>query len=305
MQKQLNLLTQKSRNFLRPKISENPKIHKFLISIHRQYCNMTGFLHVLPDFYIIGVTKGGTSALYDYLTQHPNIQPAVTKEPRFFDKYYDRGLNWYKIGFPFAFHKFLMKKFFRKEFITGEATPRYLDYPHAPQRIKKITPNAKFIILLRNPIDRIYSHYNMRLRRSKELLSLEDALLQEKKRTNGEFEKMKMNENYYSPGYFQHSYFDRSIYVKKIKYWMKFFPKEQFLIIQSEKFFADPNLFYKKILKFLNLPEHELKIYEKIGAAKYKNPKMDTNTRKRLAEELKPYNDELFEFLGTKFDWDK
>ena len=145
----------------------------------------------------------------------------------------------------------------------------------------------------------------MRLRRSKELLSLEDALLQEKKRTNGELEKMKMNENYYSPGYFQHSYFDRSIYVKKIKYWMKFFPKEQFLIIQSEKFFADPNLFYKKILKFLNLPEHELKIYEKIGAGKYKNPMMDTNTRKRLAEELKPYNDELFEFLGTKFDWDK
>jgi len=220
--------TYKTREFLRPRLAKNQKLYDFIRSLDRGYSNLTGFAHVLPDFYLIGAQKCGTSALYDYLVQHPSIYPCTTKEPRFFDKYYERGINWYKSCFPFTFKKNIVAKLFHKKFLTGEATERYFEHPHVPQRINKITPNSKFIVLLRNPIDRAYSHYNMRYKSKKEKLSFEDAIKAEKDRTNNEFKKMLDDENYYSKDYFHYSYLERGIYFEKLKRWMEVFPKEQF-----------------------------------------------------------------------------
>jgi len=300
LQTQLNQTTRNIRKFLRPRLAKHHNLHKIVISSHRKYCSMTGFLHVLPDYLIIGAQKSGTNSLYWYLLQHPLVGPAITKEIRFFDKYYDRGLNWYRVCFPFK-----IQKFFTKNFVTGEATERYLDYPSSPQRVKKNLPNAKFILLLRNPVDRAYSHYNMRFNARKETLSFEDAIAQETERTQGEFEKMKNDENYYSRDYFHHSYLDRGIYEKKIKRWMDVFPKEQFLIIQSEEFLKHKSEYYNKVLKFLNLPSWELLDYKEIGLAKYKQSKMREDTRKKLVEFFKPHNEKLYEFLGVNFSWDK
>jgi len=262
-------------------------------------------MHVLPDYYIIGAAKSGTTSLYDYLVQHQCVQPITTKEPRFFDKYYNRGENWYRINFPFTFQKFISEKINKKKFITGDATPRYLDHPHAPHRIKKITPNAKFIILLRNPIDRAYSNYNMRINAKREHLSFEDTIEKERKQGKDEFKKMQQNEEYYSRDYYHNAYLDRSIYVDKLKRWMEVFPKEKFLIIQSEEFFKDTSKMYKEVLEFLNLPNQELPEYKQIGKAKYKQPKMNSETRKKLVEYFKPHNERLYEFLGRRFDWDE
>jgi len=305
MQSELNQISFNTIEFLRPRLQKHPKLHNFTISLHRIYCNLTGFLHVLPDFYIIGAAKSGTSSLYDYLVQHPGIQPTFTKEPRFFDKYYDRGFNWYKVNFPFKFHKILVTKFLKKNFLTCDATPRYLDHPHAPQRIKKLTPNAKLIVLLRNPINRAYSNYNMRVNTGAEDLTFEKAIEREKKLGKTEFEKMLKDENYYSRDYYHYSYIDRSLYVNKLKRWMKVFPKEQFLILQSEKFFEDPSKVYNQVLKFLNLPKWDLVKYQKIGTARYKKPKLESNLRKQLVDFFEPYNQELIELVGQKFDWNE
>ncbi len=237
--------------------------------------------------------------------QHPCIHPCTTKEPRFFDKYYNRGINWYKSCFPFTFQKKFEKKFFHRKFFTGEATERYFEHPYVPQRIKKITPNAKFIVLLRNPIDRAYSHYNMRHDSKKEELSFEQAIIQEKERTKDEFEKMLNDENYYSKDYFHHSYLERSIYVTKLKHWMNEFPKERFLILKSEEFFKEPNNIYNQVIKFLELPKWELHEYKKIGAGKYNQPKMEFSTRTQLIDYFRPYNEKLYKFLGINFNWDE
>jgi len=226
--------TYKTKEFLRSRLAKHQKLHNFIRSLDRVYCNLTGFAHVLPDFYLIGAQKCGTSALYDYLVQHPCIHPCTTKEPRFFDKYYKRGINWYKSCFPYTFQKNIETKLFHQKFLTGEATERYFEHPHVPERIKRITPNSKFIVLLRNPIDRAYSHYNMRYKSKKEALSFEKAINSEKERTHDEFKKMLNDENYYSKDYFHHSYLERGIYFDKLKRWMQVFPKEQVLIIQSE-----------------------------------------------------------------------
>jgi len=297
--------TYKTREFLRPRLAKHQKLHNFIISLDRAYSNLTGFAHVLPDFYLIGAQKCGTSALYDYLVQHPCIHPCKTKEPRFFDKYYKRGVNWYKSCFPFTFQKNIESKMFHRKFLTGEATERYFEHPHVPQRIKKITPKAKFIILFRNPIDRAYSHYNMRYDSKKELLSFEQAINCEEERTKGEFIKMLKDKNYYSKDYFHHSYLERGIYFEKLKKWMSVFPKEQFLILKSEEFFKEPNMIYNQVLKFLNLPKWQLHEYKKIGAGVYKRHEIDSKLKKQLVEFYKPYNEDLNKLLGNKFNWNE
>ncbi len=306
MQSTVNKFQSKTRKFVQPYIHANDNLYKLAVSIHRSYCFLTGFMHILPDFYIIGVQKSGTSALYDYLIEHPSIYPSRTKEVRYFDKYYKNGINWYKVNFPLTIQKTSVKKILGKPFVTGEATERYIDHPRVPERIKNITPNAKFIVLLRNPIERAYSHWNM-LKTSvkdKEKCSFEEAIKLEEERNAGKFEKLLNDPDYYDDNFFRFSYLKRGIYVEKLKHWMNVFPRKQFLIIKSEDFFQNPSKNYTEILSFLDLPSIDLQDYQKIGAGKYKNSKIDPSFRKQLVEYFKPYNEQLYQFLGVNYQWD-
>jgi len=86
---------------------------------------------------------------------------------------------------------------------------------------------------------------------------------------------------------------------------MKVFPKEQFLILKSEEFFKDPNTTYNQVLKFLDLPSWKLQEYKKIGAGVYKRPSIEPKLKQKLDEFFKPYNEELYKFLGFRFDWNE
>ncbi len=304
MQKQLNRLTYKCRRLVRKKLLSTPVIYKFTKKLHRTYCTLTGFLHVLPDFYIIGTQKGGTSSLYGYLVEHTSIQPCYSKEPSYFDRYFDRGLDWYKVNFPFKIHRFIVTKILQKKFITGEASVRYLDHPYAAERIREVTPNAKFIILLRNPITRAFSHHTRVRNNNRESLTFKDAFLNESKRTKEDYNKIFSDPFYYADSYFTYSYFERGIYVDKIKHWMEVFPKEQFLIIQSEEFFSDPSKIYNQVLDFLGVENFELGMYRTYGKVN-KNRKIDSVFYNELLDYFKPHNQRLYEFLGRRFDWEE
>ena len=149
MQSQVNKLSIRTRRFLRQKLDKHKKLQKFTTSLYLKYCTLTGYVHVLPDFLIIGFPKCGTTSLYEYLIQHPDIYPPIGKEIDFFDRLYYRKNNWYKVRFPTIFQKNFIEKILKRHFLTGEATPRYILHPHALHRIKKAIPKAKFIILLR------------------------------------------------------------------------------------------------------------------------------------------------------------
>jgi hypothetical protein len=305
MQKKIRRFSVRSRIYIRPRIAKHKKLQKFTISSYRTFCSLTGFLHVLPDFYILGAEKCGTTSLFDYLTEHPSGFYPISKEPRFFGKYYKRGLNWYRTGFPFKLQKFYANNINQKKFITGESTVRYLDNPHIPLRIKNVTPNANFIIMIRNPVDRAYSQYNMMLYDGVEKLSFEDALDKEEERTSEHFEKMKNDENYYSDDYFYFGYKHRGLYLDKIQTWMKYFPKEKFRIIKSEDFFSDPHKVFQNTLEFLNLPNYNLENYTTRGKIEYKQPSMLPETRKKLIDYFKPHNEKLSKFLNLELKWDK
>jgi len=154
----------KIRRSLRGKLSKYEKVHAAAISAHNVYCSLTGSFHSLPDFYIIGAAKCGTTSLYQYLIRHPSVNPGIGKEIHYFEELYYRGENWYRACFPFEFQKFFSKLTHNEIMMSGDSTPRYIDHPLVPNRINKLTPNAKFIVMLRNPIDRAFSHYNMNIK---------------------------------------------------------------------------------------------------------------------------------------------
>jgi hypothetical protein len=268
------------------------------------YRKTTNPFRLLPDFLVIGAQKGGTTSLYNYLIEHPGIIPAFTKEVHFFDTYFHKGLPWYRANFPTYAEKYYLERFHKQKCLTGEATPYYLFHPHAPGRVAKTLPEAKFIVLLRNPIDRAYSQYAHQARQGYETLSFEDALAEEEKRTAKERENLLKDERYASFNDKHYAYLARGKYIDQLQIWLELFPREQFLILRSEDFYSDPASTLRETFKFLDLPtaglQREYKLYNNGTYSK-----MESTTRKRLIEYFEPYNARLNEYLGADFDWDK
>ncbi|MED0888970.1 sulfotransferase domain-containing protein [Bacillus mycoides] len=247
----------------------------------------------IPHFLIIGAQKCGTTSLYNYLIQHPQVHAASHKELHFFDIYFKKGMEWYYKQFP------LIK--LDEPVITGEASPYYIFHPHAPKRIASILPNVKLIILLRNPVDRAYSHYYHQVRMQTENLSFKQAIYEENNRLKPELIKMVKDENYYSIPYQYYSYLARGRYIEQLQNWMNLFPKKQFLILKSEDFFSNPNFIFQTVLDFLGISPYQLKEYKKENTNNY--PNLDINTKNELYNYYDNYNLRLYNYLGTNFNW--
>lgn len=279
-------------------------LYKIKIPLDRQnFRQLTRHIRILPNFLIIGTQRGGTQSLFEYLMKHKNIFPPWGREAHYFDSYYYWGWKKsnYKGFFPTIFYKAFYKYVRKRDFITGESTPYYLFHPLIPKRVFKMMPNIKIIVLLRNPIDRAYSNYNMNKSKYRENLSFEDAIEREKRLYNRNLEKV-VKEKKYNLFHQRRSYLARGLYVEQLKNWHQYFPKEQFLIIKSEVFYKDPEMVLNKVLKFLNQPKMKLKEYNKFHKLKY--PKMNENTRKKLIEYFRPYNEALYKYLNINFNWE-
>ena len=282
-------------------LSEHDTLEKSTRRLYRTYCNFIGPFHVLPDYLIIGTAKGGTTSLYEYMIKHPQIFPALTKQVHYFDKYFSRGVNWYRSTFPSKLQKIRATKK-NKKFVTGEATPLYMYHPLAPQRVYNLIPNTKLIVLLRNPVERAYSRYSMELNHNNETLSFEEAIEQEPSRLEGEFEKMQKDGNYFSYHYNAHSYLTSGIYADQLERWFKYFPREQFLILSSEDFYKEPNKILNQVFQFLGIPDFNQETFSVFRKGNYS--KMNPETRKKLVEFFKPHNERLYKLLGTNFHWE-
>lgn len=261
----------------------------------RRYREFTAHDRVLPDFIIAGVQKGGTSSLFNYLTQHPDIIPGYKKEVKFFDGNFHKGINWYRFNFP------LIAQMDKVEQQTGEASPSYVFHPLVPQRIKEYLPKIKLILLLRNPVDRAYSHYQGNLRKGHENKSFEEAIELEQSRLDGEKEAIIADQHYPMYNYLVYSYLARGVYIDQIQNWLQSFPLEQILIIKSEDLFSNPQRVYSQVLHFLELPDWKLNNFEIVNYGRYQD--MATETEIKLRQYFYPYNQELYRHLGKNFGW--
>ena len=176
-----------------------------------------------PDFLIIGSAKSGTTTLYEYLQRHPSVFLPALKEPEFFsnNSVFGRGPAWYEGLFAGA----------ATNQICGEASTTYTRWPHTPdvpRRIMDFMPNPKFIYLMRNPVERAYSHYchHMRLEVT---MTFEEALSQNS------------------------IYLDCSLYASQIDQYLRFFREEAFLFIVFDDLVIDPQSVMTKVENFLNI----------------------------------------------------
>ncbi|MEG4347420.1 sulfotransferase domain-containing protein [Microcoleus sp. A003_D6] len=247
-----------------------------------------------PEFIIIGVQKGGTTSLYNYLIQHPQIAPATQKEIHYFDLNFHKTPDWYYSQFP--------QPESGESQLTGEASPYYIFHPHVPQRIYDLFPKVKIIALLRNPIERAISHYHYYIKIGYESLSLESAIASEPERLKGEMEKLLANPNYYSYEHQHHTYLSRGIYADQLPAWMKLFPKSQISIIKSEDLYSNPSQILNTVLEFLDLPPHQLETYGKHNSSEY--PPISETVYEQLRAYFRSHNQRLAEMCDRDFGWD-
>lgn len=246
---------------------------------------LTFFIRMKPSFIIIGVQKGGSSSLYHYLTEHPDLKCPRRKELRYFDLNFKKSYNWYQSRFPIS----------QDGKYTFEASPDYFFHPDVPARIKKYNSKIKLIAVLRDPISRAYSHYQMEVRKEREShQNFEDAVKFEMANSH-RFEKGDDDFKY-------HTYLSRGRYYAQLTNWMKYFDKDQILVLNSHEMFKDPKAQLNRVCDFLKLPHFMPRNLEARNVGNY-DP-----VSKELREDLIDYYQDditnLVELLGdTSFDF--
>jgi lipopolysaccharide transport system ATP-binding protein len=231
----------------------------------------------LPSFLVIGAQRAGTTSLFYYLCGHPDVHRPATKEIHFFDDNYWRGVDWYRSFFALSFGR---------DRVTGEATPYYLFHPAVPARVAATIPDVRLIALLRNPVDRAYSHYHKMRRMGIERLSFKKALAAEERRLDGEEERLLADPRYRSMHHRRHAYVGRGLYADQLEHWLASFPREQLLVLLSDDFFARPREVYAQTLDFLGLPSWQPEALEDRNPASYKAlaPEIRAGLEARFAE---------------------
>jgi hypothetical protein len=261
----------------------------------RHFYAITGSMRTLPDFIIIGAMKSGTTSLYNYICEHPCVLPAAYDEVGFFDDNFHLGLNWYRSLFP---TKKQIENIRKKEgiAITGEDTPFYFWNKDARDRIKKLLPEIKLVLILRNPVDRAFSEYNNVVREKGVKLSFEEYI----KPDLGNIENNPLNVSQCGQ---KSAIISRGIYFIQLQMWQELFPKESIFIFDSNELSNKPVETMNKVFKFLNLPDYDFE--KRFHIKKFGYGKMNDSTREKLIEFYRPMNEKLFNLIGKKYNWNE
>ncbi len=212
----------------------------------------------LPNLFILGAARCGTTSLHSYLAGIPGICMSNPKEPFFFECEYQRGLDHYQKTY-FAHWK--------GEGIIGEARHRNLYLPYVPERIHRVNPNAKLLVILRNPIDRAYSHWWLLYYNKREKLKFPEAIEEDYERiqkgfrceTPEEIEQYCKNLGFDGSTTKGHgiyrTYLDTGYYYEQISRYTKIFPVNQLKVILLEDLLKDPRKIIGEICQFLGLAD--------------------------------------------------
>lgn len=257
---------------------------------------LTSRLRRLPDFIVLGAQRAGTSSLYRWLIEHPQIRRALVKEIHFFDLNYDRGSGWYRAHFPRT------DRGGRPITLTGEASPYYLFHPRVPERVASSLPPVKFIVLLRDPVVRAYSHYHHERSRGLEPLAFEEALSAEEDRLGREAERLEGDPHYRSHAHQRFSYLARGRYAEQLERWFAFHDRTRFCIIASEDLFSDPVGSLARVLDFLGVRPYTLDRFPRLGQRDY--APIAADMQRRLYEYFEPHNRSLAALLGSTLPWE-
>lgn len=255
---------------------------------------------VLPDFLVIGAQKAGTTSLYHYLMQSPDVRRAAKKEVHFFDHHFGRGESWYRTWFPVDETG--------RDWVTGEASPSYLLHPAVPARVARLLPNVRLVVLLRHPVARAYSHFQHSRRLGVEPEeSFERALDLEAERTDqswGELERKGGRDAEWpsTRPVWVFSYVRRGRYAPQLRRWLDVFPADSLLVRTAEELFAEPATVLNEVRRHLGLPPSSAEItFEQRNGNTY-DP-LPAHVRCRLSTQFAEDVAEVEQLLGRPTGW--
>ena len=248
---------------------------------------LTARVRSYPSFVILGAQRGGTTSLYQWLAEHPDVDPAAYKEIHYFDRHYAKGARWYQAHFPFR----------RRGRMTGEGSPYMLFHPLAPARAARDLPEeTKFIVLLREPVDRAISHYWFSQKiGAPETEPLERAIELESDRMRAVEDAVNRGE--LKMDHVQLSYVSRGEYAPQLRRWFDAVGRDRILVLESEKLYVDDGA-SQQVLDFLGLAPHH-RPYPVVNRAERLTQESD-ELRARLEAHFDPLNRDLFELLGRE-----
>jgi hypothetical protein len=220
---------------------------------------MTQFVRK-ADFVVGGVQKGGSSALAAYLARHPQVCLSKVKETHWFNK--DENFPPGAVDYA-PYHAYFEPNAGHK--VLGDATPTYIYWPQAPVRLAQYNPALKFIILLRNPAERAYSHWNMLTKERRETLPFEEAIRTEAERCRGA-----------KPGDNAPSYVDRGFYARQLERTWQHFPREQTLVLRSGALQMQPEQTLATIAQFLGVTPFPITHRIEVFKLPYEQPMSST-----------------------------
>lgn len=248
---------------------------------------------MLPSVLLIGSQKAGTTSLYRYLLSHPRVLAPARKEIGFFDIHYRRGLGWYKSRFP-------LKRPWPA--FTLEASTGYFDYPHAPRHIYQTLPQARLILLVREPVGRAFSHYRHTLRMGHEPLSFVEAIASEDARLGSLLERVEADPDFYAREINYYSYLRRGRYAEHLERWYRYFPSDRLLVLRTEDLAQRPSELLETVWRFVGLSPHRPAHFERHNTSDG-DENLTGETRARLEEYFAPYNRQLERLLGRSLGW--
>nr|XP_033817268.1 heparan sulfate glucosamine 3-O-sulfotransferase 3B1-like [Geotrypetes seraphini] len=254
----------------------------------------------LPQAIIVGVKKGGTRALLEFLRVHPDIR-AVGAEPHFFDRNYEKGFDWYRD---------LMPRTLDGQ-ITMEKTPSYFVTKEAPARISAMSKDMKLIVVVRDPVTRAISDYTQTLSKRPDIPTFESLTF--KNRTTGLIDT-------------SWSAIQIGIYAKHLENWLQYFPMSQILFVSGERLITDPAGELGRVQDFLGLKRiitdkhfyfNQTKGFPCLKKAEGSSkphclgktkgrthPNIDQEVVQRLREFYRPFNMKFYQMTGHNFGWD-
>jgi len=299
-----------------------------------------------PDFMLVGGMKCGSTSFARYLSAHPQVKVPGPKEPNYW--------SWRR--FPARYQNFFVNESPVSrpgpgQYVSGEFSTSSLIHPLVPRHVRANLPDVNLFVLLRNPLDRAYSHFAMskmaglekecsfreiagrEMDEIPELLAAHERGFLSKdgdskscysssdgtpicvaKHEHGWPERRLHNDLDLRDFYFQ-SYVFRSLYHDQLNRWLRLFPRQTLMVIQSEAFFENKAETMDEVAEFIGLETFDFRAASQLhrswdagtsnaGEVPQDYPQIDNTTRRMLVDFFEPYNQQLYCLIGEDFGWE-
>lgn len=258
----------------------------------------TSVARMTPSILVVGAQRCGTTTMFRLLEAHPDlVRPTLSKGTGYFDDEHDHSWDWYLGHFPLrrpASSRSVRPAAF-------ECSGYYLFHPLAAGRIAAALPDARVVVLVRDPVERAVSAHRHEVARGFEQLGFEEAVAAEGVRTAGEAHRLTHEPGYRSFAHRHHAYLQRGEYAHQIRRFHDALGAERVHVLDADDFFADPRRRFLELQRDLGLSPWAPPSVEAWNARP--GPPIDARDRRRLLAHYEPHDDDLADLLGWTPSW--